>query len=68
MQKDLSVKNIYSKSCDYCDLSGVHIKGRGCLAYHKRCYSCNKRDHFVVVCRTKRCIKEKSINHIISVF
>ena len=40
--------------CGYCGLSGVHIKGRGCPAYSKRCYKCNKRDHFAVVCRTKR--------------
>ena len=39
--------------CGYCGLSGVHIKGRGCPAYSKRCYKCNKRDHFAVVCRTK---------------
>ena len=51
-------KNI-SERCNYCGLSGVHIKGRGCPAYHKRCYKCNKRDHFAVVCRTKQNIKER---------
>ena len=45
---------------NYCGLSGVHIKGRECPAYHKRCYKCNKRDHFAVVCRTMRYIKEKN--------
>ena len=44
--------------CGYCGLSGVHIKGRGCPAYSKRCYKCNKSDHFAVVCRTKRYRKE----------
>ena len=44
--------------CGYCGLAGVHIKSRGCPAYSKRCYKCNKRDHFAVVCRTKRYRKE----------
>ena len=51
-------ENISERS-DYCVLSGVHIKGRGCPAYHNRCYKCNKMDHFAVVCRTKRYIKER---------
>ena len=46
--------NTDDSPCGYCGLSGVHIKGRGCPAYNKRCYKCNKRDHFAVVCRTKR--------------
>ena len=48
-----------SERCYYCGLSGVHIKGRGFPAYHNRCYKCNKIDHFAVVCRTKRYIKER---------
>ena len=48
-----------SEICNYCGLSGVHIKGRGCPAYHKRCYKCNKRDHFAVVCRTMPYINER---------
>ena len=48
---------------NYCGLSGVHNKGRECPAYHKRCYKCNKRDHFAVVCRTMRYIKEKIHTH-----
>ena len=44
--------------CGYFGLSTVHIKGRGCPAYSKRCYKCNKRDHFAVVCRTKQYRKE----------
>ena len=42
----------------------MHINGRGCLAYHKRCYTCNKRDNFAMVCRSKRYMKERTItNH-----
>ena len=52
-----SVNNEDSPS-GYCGLAGVHIKGRGCPAYSKGCYKCNKRDHFAVVCRTKRYKKE----------
>ena len=44
--------------CGYSGLAGVHIKGRGCTAYSKGCYKYNKRDHFAVVCRTKRYKKE----------
>ena len=51
-------KNI-SERCNFCGLSGVHIKGRGCPAYHKRCYKCNKRDRFAVVCRTMPYINER---------
>ena len=47
-----------SERCNYCGLVGVHIEGRGCPAYHKRCYECNKGHHFAVICRTKRYIKE----------
>ena len=52
--------NTDDSPCGYCGLSGVHIKGRGCPAYNKRCYKCNKRDHFAVVCRTKRYRKEST--------
>ena len=45
--------NNEDSTCGYCGLSGVHIKGSGCPAYSKRCYKCNKREHFAVVCRTK---------------
>ena len=44
--------------CGYCGLAGVHINGRGCPAYSKGCYKCNKRDHIAVVCRAKRYKKE----------
>ena len=50
--------NYEDSPCGYCGLSGVHIKGRGCPSYSKRCYRCDKRDHFAVVCRTKRYRKE----------
>ena len=41
-------------ACSYCGLCGVHPKGQGCPAYRKRCYKCQKIDHFAIVCRTKR--------------
>ena len=50
--------NYEDSPCDYCGLAGVHMKGRGCPAYSKGCYKCNKRDHFAVVCRIKRYKKE----------
>ena len=51
--------------CGYCGLSGVHIKGRGCPAYSKRCYKCNKRDHFAVVCKQNDTEKKAYIHHTI---
>ena len=41
-------------ACSYCGVCGVHPKGQGCPAYRKRCYKCQKIDHFAIVCRTKR--------------
>ena len=46
------------KRCGYCGLSGIHIKGRGCPAYGKKCFKCNKRDHFAAACRTKAMHRE----------
>ena len=58
------ISETLAERCNYCGLSGVHIKGRGCPGYSKRCYRCNMRDHLAVVCRTRRYIKEKIyINH-----
>ena len=45
--------NDVSKACGYCGLFGVHPRGWACPAFGKRCYRCNKIDHFAVVCRTK---------------
>ena len=44
----------YLMTCGYCDLSGIHTKGSGCPANGKRCYKCNVRDPFAVVCKVKR--------------
>ena len=58
------ISETLAERCNYCGVLGVHIKGRGCPAYSKRCYKCNKRDHLAVVCRTRRYIKEIIyINH-----
>ena len=52
-----------AKKCDYCILSGGAYERQRCSEYHKRCFNCNKRDHFKVVCRTMRHIKERIYTH-----
>ncbi|PAA86570.1 hypothetical protein BOX15_Mlig030946g1 [Macrostomum lignano] len=43
-------KSNASSKCSYC--GGSHAKG-SCPAYGKKCASCNRRNHFASVCRSK---------------
>ena len=46
------IQGIYTlPKCSYCGLSGIHPKGYNCPAFSKRCFRCNKLDHFARVCR-----------------
>ena len=49
------------KICNFCNRR--HRKGKDyCGAFNKRCYKCNKSNHFAVVCRTKGLRKSKYVN------
>ena len=54
------------KTCGYCGLSGIHVKGSGCPAYGKRCFKCHARDHFAVVCKMKIYREENQQNSILN--
>ena len=39
--------------CGFCGLIGVHVKGKDCPAFGKKCNKCHKWNHFAVVCKSQ---------------
>ena len=39
--------------CGFCGLLGVHVKGKDCPAFGKKCNNCHKWNHFAVVCKSQ---------------
>ena len=48
---DISERDRKAELCNYCGLSGAHVKGRNCPAYGTQCEICRKFDHYSSVCR-----------------
>ena len=48
--------------CGFCGLIGVHVKGKNCPAFGKKCNKCHKWNHFAAVCKSQsyRPKKQKS--------
>ena len=48
---DIRERGQTAEPCNYCELSGVHNRGRNCPAYGVQCETCKKFDHYSSVCR-----------------
>ena len=48
---DIGERDQRAEACNYCGLSGAHVKGRNCPAYGTQCEICRKFDHYSSVCR-----------------
>ena len=54
---DICERDQRAEPCNYCGLSGAHVKGRNCPAYGTQCEICRKFDHFSSVCRKNTSLK-----------
>ena len=48
---DIAERDQRAEPCNYCGLSGAHVKRRNCPAYGTQCEICRKFDHYSSVCR-----------------
>ena len=48
---DIGERDQRAEPCNYCGLSGAHVKGRNCPAYGTQGEICRKFDHYSSVCR-----------------